>query len=78
MFSIAIIITIIIAFANMIIDTFDLNTISFTQNSIINVAPTHIQLNMSPLNNNMIGINLKGYDLNQENRLFDVYAYQTI
>ena len=62
----------------MIIDTFDLNTISFTQNSMINIDPTNVQLKMSPQHNSMIGINIAGYDLNQENRLFDVYAYEHI
>ena len=74
----AIIITIIIAFSNMIIDTFSLSSISYTQNYIVNVDPTNIQLKMTPHQNTMIGINIEGYDLNQENRLFDVHAYQNI
>ena len=65
MLSIAIIITIIVAFANMIIDTFDLNTLSYTQKSVIDVDPTNYQLKMSPQYNNMMGISISGYDLNQ-------------
>ena len=73
-FSIGIIVTIVVAFANMIGDTINKNTIEYSQSTIKDIDPPKIKIEMSPENHNMLGFKLVGYNLNQDRRLFDVVA----
>ena len=74
--SIALITTILIAFTDMIGDTLNRNTISYTQSTIMNIDPSKIEMKASPKDNFMFGISLGGYNLNKNSKVFDVIAYQ--
>ena len=74
--SIALITTILIAFNDMIGDTLNRNTISYTQSTIMNIDPSKIEMKASPKDNFMFGISLGGYNLNKNYKFFDVIAYQ--
>ena len=61
-FSIGIIVTIVVAFANMIGDTINKNTIEYSQSTIKDIDPPNIKIEMSPENHNMLGFKLVGYN----------------
>ena len=64
--SIGIIVTIIIAFASMIISTFNMDIITYTESTRRSIDPETIKMTLSPQNNNMFGVKLVGYDLNED------------
>jgi hypothetical protein len=74
--SVGIIITIIIAFASMIIDTVNRTTISFTFNEERSGDPSLSVITVSPENNFMFAVSVEGYNLSSEYRLFDVVFEQ--
>ena len=72
--SLAIIITTIIAFINMIGDTLTKSTINYSQSIIRTIDPSKLHMKVSAQDNFMFGITLTGYDLNQDYRVFDLLA----
>ena len=77
MISILIIITIIVAFASMIMETVNRTTINYTHNSIRNSDPTLSLVKASPENKFMFAVEVWGYNLSSTNRYFDVVFFQT-
>ncbi len=77
MISIAIIITIIIAFASMILETVNRTTINYTHNSLRDSDPNLSLVNASPDGMFMFAVEVWGYNLSSEYRYFDVVFYQT-
>jgi hypothetical protein len=74
--SVAIIATIVIAFASMILDTLNRSSIDFTQNTLRLTDPALSTLVASPDSNFMFGVEVWGYNLSSEGRLFDVVFKQ--
>ena len=72
----AIITTIIIAFANMIIGTMNRDIIEFTEKSERQISPPLSTITASADDNYMFGVEVWGYNLSSEYRLFDVIFYQ--
>ena len=70
--SIGIIITIIVAFASMIINTVNRTIISFTHNEQKDSVPSLTQIMASPDDNFMFAVEVQGYNLSSEYRYFDV------
>jgi hypothetical protein len=66
-------VTIVIGFANMILNTLTLSTISYTQNVQTNTDPTLTTITASPEDNFMFGIEIWHQNLSSPVRYFDVY-----
>lgn len=70
--SIAIITTIIIAFASMILDTINRNIIDFTLVSEREIDPAYTSILVEQGSTFMFGVEVWGYNLSSDSRLFDV------
>lgn len=70
--SLAIIITIIIGFANMILDTLGLNSITTATQIIKQQDPTPATLSTSPDSNFMFAVEISGLNLSDTLRFFDL------
>lgn len=70
--SLGIIITIVIGFASMIIDTLTLNSISYTQNIATHSDPSYTKITTSPENNFMFAIEIWHQNLSAPVRHFDL------
>jgi hypothetical protein len=73
--SLGIIVTIVIAFASMILDTLNLSTISYTQNVITRTDPSPTTITTSPDANFMFGIEIWHQNLSSPVRYFDVLLH---
>ena len=67
-----IIVTILIGFASMILDTLNLSSISYTQNVITRTDPSPTTITTSPDSNFMFGIEIWHQNLSSHVRYFDV------
>lgn len=72
--SIGIIITIIISFASMILDTLNLSTINYTENSIKRVDPSYTAMTADPDKNFMFAIEIWRQNLSSSVRYFDIVS----
>lgn len=70
--SLGIIITIFIGFANMILDTLDLNTITTSMEVIKQQVPTPATLSTSPESNFMFAVEIWHLNLSDTRRYFDL------
>jgi hypothetical protein len=76
LFSLAIIVAVLVGFANMIIDTLALNTINSVQLVTKDSSPTASTLTVGAASNFMIAVELWGVNMSAPVRYFDVLMIQ--